>query len=300
MPAAAKIPGTPALARALLPWYRQHGRPLPWRSTRHPYRILISETMLQQTQVSRVLLKYPLFLSLFPDFAALAAATPGEVIRAWQGMGYNNRALRLRKLAGIVVRERDGKLPSEISALLTLPGVGPYTAHAVACFSFGRRVPVIDTNIRRVLGRVYPSSVKARDQWILAENILPPQNAYEWNQALMELGALVCTAGSPHCTECPWQTLCPSAHKVHSQSGKKAKREPNRKGVPNRIYRGRIVEFLRNAKGPVEVRTLMREFGLQKNSRDGAWLDSLLEGLQRDELLCRTKKRNKIFLSLPK
>ena len=129
--------------------------------------------MLQQTQASRVLLKYPLFLSRFPDFSALASSTPGEVIRAWQGMGYNKRALHLRNLAGIIVREHRGKLPKKVKELLTLPGIGPYTAHAVACFAFDRHVPVVDTNVRRVLGRVFPLFLKSREQWSLANSILP-------------------------------------------------------------------------------------------------------------------------------
>ena len=294
------MPSKTGFTRSLLQWYRCHRRSFPWRFTRNPYRILISETMLQQTQASRVLLKYPLFLSRFPDFSALASSTPGEVIRAWQGMGYNKRALRLRNLAGIVVREHLGKLPEEIDKLLTLPGIGPYTAHAVACFAFDRHVPVVDTNVRRVLGRVFSSSLKSRDLWTLAGSILPPKKAYEWNQALMELGALVCVPKKPRCTECPWHKRCPSAHKAVHMPVQKSKTEPNHKGVPNRIYRGKIIEILRNAEEPAAFRFLMQVFGLRHTSGDRDWLKSLLDELCRDGLLHRQRKRNMFFYSLPR
>ena len=255
--------------------------------------------MLQQTQVSRVLLGYSLFLSRFPNFSSLASATPGEVIRAWRGMGYNMRALRLRKLAGIVVRNYRGKVPNEINALLTLPGIGPYTAHAIACFAFGRNVPVVDTNVRRVLGRVFPSVIKSRDQWTLAGSILPRKKAYEWNQALMELGALVCISKKPHCAECPWHKQCPSAYKTVYKPGQKPKNEPHRRGIPNRIYRGKIIEILRNANEPVPIPLIMQTFGLRQTRSDRNWLNSILDGLRRDELLCRRRIRNTFFYTLP-
>jgi A/G-specific adenine glycosylase len=286
--------------RSLLQWYRRHQRLLPWRSTRRPYSILISETMLQQTQVSRVLLKYPAFLSRFPDFSVLASATPGAVIRAWQGMGYNKRALRLRELAGIVVHRHQGKLPKEITELLTLPGIGPYTAHAVACFAFGRHVPVVDTNVRRVLGRVFPSSEKSRDQWTLAGSILPKQKAYEWNQALMELGALVCIPKKPRCTECPWHKHCPSAYSTVRRIRQKPKMEPNRRGIPNRIYRGKVIEILRNAEKPVSFPLLMETLDLGQTRDDHIWLNSLLDGLRRDGLLRRDRNRKMVLYSLPR
>src|SRR5512139_1248480 len=148
----------PAIRKRLLGWYRSSARPLPWRRTRNPYRILLSEVMLQQTQVSRVLIHYRRFLRRFPNLWSLSQAGTADVLRAWRGMGYNNRAVRLRNLAADVCSTKGGKLPQTVEELRSLPGIGRYTAGAVSCFAFGRRVPIVDTNIQRVLGRVFPGS----------------------------------------------------------------------------------------------------------------------------------------------
>ena len=194
--------------RRLLAWFRRAGRDLPWRRTRDPYRVLVSEFMLQQTQVSRVLQFYPRFLERYPDLAALARAPARRVREAWDGLGYYRRAANLHRLAKEVVARRDGELPSEPEELRRLPGIGPYTAGAVAAFAFERRVAAVDTNVRRVLRRVFScKTAKVED----TAQRLQPRNgnsAWAFNQALMELGALVCTARAPKCPECPVRRYC--------------------------------------------------------------------------------------------
>ena len=202
----------------LLRWYQEHGRRLPWRQTRDPYAILVAEMMLQQTQVDRVRPKYAAFLAAFPTIAALAAASRGEVIRQWAGLGYNRRAVHLHRIAQQVVADHDGKLPTDPVILRTLPGIGRYTAAAVACFAAEAPVAVLDTNVRRVLGRVFLDAWLGDDElvetpsertgWLLAEAALPHRDAYAWNQALMDLGATVCTAARPACRVCPLAQMC--------------------------------------------------------------------------------------------
>ena len=168
------------LTGLVLRWYARHGRILPWRETRNPYRILISETMLQQTQVQRVLTRYPEFLHRFPTFRSLAKAPLRDVVMIWRGMGYNNRAVRLHLLARAVVQEHDGVLPDNHEALSALPGIGRYTANALLAFAFGRTVPVVDVNVRRVLSRILwemesmNSVQEEKAVWKAAERLLPP------------------------------------------------------------------------------------------------------------------------------
>ncbi|HLA89050.1 MAG TPA: A/G-specific adenine glycosylase, partial [Gemmatimonadaceae bacterium] len=193
-------------------WYRTHGRDLPWRDTRDPYRILVSEAMLQQTQVSRVLSFYAPFLERFPTLADLAAAPPRRVREAWEGLGYYARARNLHRLARRVARNGAGAaLPARPEELRKLPGVGAYTAGAIASFAYERRAATVDTNVARVLARAFAPRLnpkRARDLkrlWELAESVLPRTGKAAWahNQALMELGALVCTARVKHCGRCP-------------------------------------------------------------------------------------------------
>ena len=189
---------------ALLSWFDATGRRLPWRETADGYAILVSEVMLQQTQVDRVIPVYHAFLRRFPTFESLADAPAGEVIRAWAGMGYNRRALNLQRAAQAVVERHGGALPTDAKALRSLPGVGEYTANALACFAQGRQVAVVDTNVRRVLGRVFhwPSTPLDREVAETAERVLPEGKAWAWNQALMDLGATVCTSRRPTCLLC--------------------------------------------------------------------------------------------------
>ena len=280
-----------SLAAHVLRWYARHGRDLPWRHTSEPYRILLSETMLQQTQVARVLEKYPAFLNRFPSLPALARAPRSAVVHAWSGMGYNNRAVRLHRLALRVV-QNGGTLPRDPAALHRLPGVGAYTRDAVCAFAYRRRVPVVDVNVRRVLSRL---SGRMRDTASLlpeaevrriAAELLPERRYYAWNQALMDLGATVCTARRPACDTCPVARHCRSRGGMR-EARKKPRREPSMRGVPNRIYRGRLVEELRRApRGralPAAMlgRRILPGFGEAQHR----WLGGILAGLERDGLV---------------
>jgi A/G-specific adenine glycosylase len=202
-----------AVHDALLGWYGRVGRDLPWRRTRDPYAILVSEIMLQQTQVDRVIPKLRQFLDAFPTLAALAAAPVSEVIRVWAGLGYNRRAVRLHAIAREAVERLGGALPTTPDALRELDGLGQYTANAVACFSAEAQVAVVDTNVRRVLGRVFadeigldPVAGPALQRF--ADAVLPAGQAYPWNQALMDLGATICTSRNPAHDVCPLALHC--------------------------------------------------------------------------------------------
>jgi A/G-specific adenine glycosylase len=197
--------------RRLLRWFRRHGRDLPWRRTRDPYHILVSEFMLQQTQVSRVEPYYKRFLDRYPSIEALAAAPPARVRESWEGLGYYRRAVNLHRLAKAVMEERGGVVPSDPAELVRLPGVGRYTAGAVACFAFERPTAAVDTNVTRVIRRAFhPRAANSRRVWETAETILPRRGrtAWEFNQGLMELGALICTARMAWCAECPVRAVC--------------------------------------------------------------------------------------------
>ena len=205
--------------RRLRRWFRRNGRDLPWRRTRDPYRILVSELMLQQTQVARVVPKYREFLRTYPTLGSIAASTPARVSEAWEGLGYYARARNLHRLArGIANQGAQGRLPDDPAILRTLPGIGAYTAGAVASFAFERRAALVDTNVARVLRRVFAPELSektsggSRMLWSIAESTLPRTGRATWthNQALMELGALVCTARVAHCGKCPVRTVCVS------------------------------------------------------------------------------------------
>jgi len=205
-PARRKPKRTQAFTKKLLAWYARNARDLPWRRTRDPYAIVVSEFMLQQTQVSRVSEYYPRFLERFPTVYDLASAKPKAVREAWDGLGYYARASNLHALARVVSKTMNGKLPDDPEELDELPGVGRYTAGALACFAYEKPVPAVDTNVKRVLERVF----RTKDVWGLAAAIVPKngKRAWRFNQALMELGALVCTARSPKCPKCPVRKEC--------------------------------------------------------------------------------------------
>ena len=216
--------------RRLRAWYRANARDLPWRHTRDPYRVLISELMLQQTQVARVLPRYREFLERYPTLADVARESPRRVREAWEGLGYYARARNLHRLARSITAngtDPSGTLPSEPSALRSLPGIGPYTAGAVASFAYERRAPLVDTNVARVLRRVFVPQIDPktgagrRVLWDLAAALLPRTGRAAWthNQALMELGALVCTARRPLCAQCPVRTVCKSGSRAAPLTG---------------------------------------------------------------------------------
>ena len=246
--------------------------------------------MLQQTQVRRVLELYPEFLKTFPDFPALARARQSEVVVAWKGLGYNNRAVRLHALVRIVTTRHRGMLPDSADELQALPGVGKYTAHALLSSVYRRRTAIVDVNVRRLYSRLFwqmPYWDSMRDEkeiWKLAARILPARKTYEWNQALMDLGALVCTARRPKCLECPLRSRCCSAGRLRVPPRRVMKSEPGRLGVPRRIYRGRVVEALRGKKW-LSARRIGETILPGYTAGDAGWLRELLGGLRNDGLI---------------
>ena len=202
-----------AFRRRLLAWYRHAGRDLPWRRTRNPYHVLVSEIMLQQTQVARVIPKYREWLARYPSLRALAGASPAEVRETWRPLGYNARPGRLQEIARQALRKHGGRIPESREDLLALKGIGPYTAGAVLSFAFERNAAILDTNVRRVLRRVFLGDAvhpPERVLWDLAATLLPERGAYDFNQAMMDMGATVCTARRPRCPACPLRRVCRS------------------------------------------------------------------------------------------
>lgn len=284
-----------AFRRALLGWWDGNARDLPWRETRDPYRILVSEVMLQQTQVDRVIPYYHRWLAAFPDAHALASAPTAEVIRLWKGLGYNRRAVNLQRAAAAVV-ERGGSFPETVEELRALPGIGPYTAGAIACFAFEQDLPFVDTNMRRVLHRVFVGSdvpdrmATDREIVAIAGGVLPPGDGWRWNQALIEFGALQCTARTPACVVCPAHLFCKARPSIHAEIAAAASaRKGNGPAIPfeqtNRYFRGRIIDALRDhgddalpldALGPI----VKPDF----TAVDMPWLTELVVALERDGL----------------
>ena len=209
-----------AFRRRLLTWYDRHGRDLPWRRTREPYHVLVSEIMLQQTQVDRVLPKYVEWLEKYPSFHALASAPERDVTATWRPLGYNIRPKRLQAIAREAVARYDGRLPEDEATLLSFKGIGAYTAGAIRSFAFGQRAAILDTNVARVLFRLFVAKgdpkahALKRHLWAISEAVLPHRRAYDFNQALMDFGAVVCVARKPLCDVCPMARGCPSAAKV--------------------------------------------------------------------------------------
>jgi A/G-specific adenine glycosylase len=246
-------------ARALLHWGQPRLRDLPWRHTRDPWAVLVSETMLQQTQVARVIPKYVAFLDDFPTPAACAARPVGDVVRHWVGLGYNRRAVNLHR-AAVVAAER-GSFPDTLAELLALPGVGPYTARAVLAFAFEHDVAVVDTNIARVLARLPNRSLGRAEVQASADVLVPPGEGWAWNQVIMEFGALVCTARSPACNGCPVRNACgwkgsgpdPAIGSAGVSGGQSRFSGSDRQG------RGRLVSQLRD--GSVTDRQLAQVMG---------------------------------------
>src|SRR6476469_7789102 len=202
--------------RRLLDWYRAHGRDLPWRKTDDPYHILVSEVMLQQTQVDRVLPKYAEWLEKYPSLNALAEAPEHDVTKTWYPLGYNIRPKRLQSIARESVARYGGQLPSDEETLRSFKGIGAYTAGAIRSFAFGQRAAILDTNVARVLFRVFvqKGDVKAhatrKQLWAISEVLVPHKHVFDFNQALMDLGATVCVARKPKCESCPMTKLCAS------------------------------------------------------------------------------------------
>jgi A/G-specific adenine glycosylase len=211
---------TTAFRRQIIRWFRRNGRDLPWRRTRDPYHIIVSEFMLQQTQVSRVEPYYHRFLKRYPTIEALASAPPRRVRESWEGLGYYRRATNLHRLAREVVRDYGGIVPDDVIQLRRLPGVGRYTAGAIASFAYERSAPAVDTNVARVLRRAFdahpPGKAIAQRIWEIAELVIPRRGKSAWafNQAVMELGALICTAREARCSICPVRSACATGRRA--------------------------------------------------------------------------------------
>ncbi|MEU1899022.1 A/G-specific adenine glycosylase [Nocardiopsis dassonvillei] len=242
----------------VLAWYESHARDLPWRRPdASPWSILVSEIMLQQTPVVRVLPAWTAWMERWPTPADLAREPSGEAVRMWNRLGYPRRALRLHACAVAITEEHGGRVPEDHATLLSLPGVGSYTAAAVASFAFGQRHAILDTNVRRVLARAetgvqYPPKTQTKAETALAESLLPsaPSVAARWGVAVMELGALVCTARTPACADCPIAHQC-----AWRLAGKPAYDGPPRRGQTyagtDRQVRGRLLAVLRDSAHPV-------------------------------------------------
>lgn len=245
-----------ALHEPVVAWYADAARDLPWRRPgTSPWAIMVSEFMLQQTPVVRVLPVYDAWLERWPSPTALAAVPSGEAVRAWGRLGYPRRALRLHACAVTITEQHAGEVPDDYDRLRALPGVGDYTAAAIASFAFGRSHPVLDTNVRRVLGRAvsgveFPPSSVTRAERDLAETLVPDRDPEVWAVAVMELGALVCTAASPACGRCPIQRLC-----AWHERGRPPYDGPPRRGQTydgtDRQCRGRLLAVLRDSDGVV-------------------------------------------------
>jgi A/G-specific adenine glycosylase len=244
---------------AVLAWYHGRGRALPFRASRDPYAILVSEVMAQQTQASRAAEAWPAFMAAFPTPASLAAASPASVLRAWRGLGYNRRALALRDAAVRIVKQHAGKVPSDVDALQALPGIGPYTARAVAALAFGRPVGPVDTNVRRVLGRVFfDAQPGARELQAFADGVVPTDAAGTWTHAVMDIGARLCLPREPRCGACPLAGHCRFALSGRAatvpRTPARGRRASSSFKTTARWLRGRIVDRLRDAPDGVWVR----------------------------------------------
>jgi A/G-specific adenine glycosylase len=278
----------------LLGWFEEHARDLPWRRTRDPYAILVSEVMLQQTQVDRVLPYYTRFLERFPTVKDLANAATSDVIRIWSGLGYNRRAVNLQRAARAVVDELGGSFPDDPADLKKLPGIGAYTAGAIAAFAHERDVAFLDTNMRRVVSRVIFGTESAResDAMEAASALVPPGLGWTWNQALIEFGALQCTARRPACIVCPLREDCAAYSTMQVALQRKSSRTRQAKSAPfestSRYYRGRIVEALRALPADEPTGIPLAELGPRVRegftSKDLPWLRDLIDGLERDGL----------------
>lgn len=299
--------------KKLLQWYRSYGRSLPWRQTHDPYHILVSEVMLQQTQVDRVIPKYHAWLKHFPTVHALAAASPASVLHAWSGLGYNRRALALQKAAQVVTTEYSGTFPDTLEDLMRLPGIGKYTASAVLSFAFRKPVPIVDTNVKRVLGRIffgYKTLANYIDTdepfWELKQRVLPNStNAYDFNQGIMDFGAMICTARQPKCNECPMQKICASYPEILLADTellrvKRKRLETLFFGQPQRIWRGKILQVLKDSSKPtVSLETIGKNIQSDWEPERILWLQNVVQSLEKDKLLSIKSKEKNWKICLP-
>ena len=267
----------------ILEWYDDHARDLPWRGPgATPWAVMVSEFMLQQTPVARVLPVFESWMTAWPTPGALADVPSGEAVRAWGRLGYPRRALRLHAAALAIVERHDGEVPSSYDDLIALPGVGDYTASAIASFGFGGSHAVLDTNVRRVFARAvsgveYPATAVTKAEKQLAESLVPEEQPATWAVAVMELGALVCTATKPRCGVCPVEDRC-----AWQLAGRPAYDGPPRRGQAwagtDRMVRGRLMAVLREAEGSVTGARLERAWD-EPVQRERALRSLLADGL---------------------
>lgn len=266
-----------SVARAVLEWGAAGLRDFPWRANREPWPVLVCEVMSQQTPMARVIAPWRAFMAAFPRPSDLAAAPLAAALVLWQGLGYPRRCRNLHDAAALIVERHGGEVPGDLDALLALPGVGPYTANAVLAFSFGADVAAIDTNISRVLSRTAGEVLGKRELEARAQAVLPPGRAWEWNQAMMDLGARICTARAPRCEECPVQSMCrwrggPGPDPAARSAG--APRPQARFEGSDRQLRGRAMRAL--ADGPLECRLLIRMMDPDEPERSRRLIDALV------------------------
>jgi len=307
-PAVPDLTHLPTIQATLLGWYAAHGRDLPWRHTRDPYAILVSELMLQQTQVDRVIPKWREWLAAFPTVDALAAAPTSAVIRAWSGLGYNRRAVNLQHLAQAVVAHHGGQVPDDVAELKALPGIGPYTAGAVAAFAHNRPVAMVDVNIRRLLYRLFVGAevpdyrVSEAAIWTLARAAVPVGRSADWHQALMDLGATICRP-RPQCDRCPVRAWCHAAPEFAAlpPDAPRPTRSQGKWEGSNRQYRGRVLRAL----GDLPHGDALPLAALGTQVRDGYtgadsdWLRTLVTALARDGLVCLIGEGDALTVRLP-
>lgn len=286
-----------AFRRAVLDWFDARGRVFPFRGTTDPYLVLVSEVLLQQTQISRGGPAWVRFTTEFPTVQALAAASPADVLRAWQGLGYNRRAINLRRAARIVVDELGGAFPRDVAGLERLPGVGPYTARAVASIAFQVPTGAVDTNVRRVLGRVLAGGadgLTARQLQAAADDVVDPGQPDDWTHALMDIGSTLCKPVRPLCPECPVAAFCGYAAGVRPpglDAARPGVARPRSAGAATRAaagefhettrwLRGRILDRLRDAPGDAWT-----DFDQPIGGHDRAAIGVSLRAMERDGLL---------------
>ena len=298
------------ISAPLLDWFERSGRSsLPWRTDRAPYRIVVAEFMLQQTQVDRVVPLFDAFVARWPTFEALAAASRADVLRAWKGLGYNSRAIRLHGLARAVCERYGGVLPAGEAELLSLAGVGPYTARAIAAFAFDADLAAADTNVRRIVHRTqygleWPPQATPAELDRRADELVPPGRGYAFNSAMMDLGATICTARAPKCLLCPLVRCCaaapidPAVLRERAAASARAKSPQERIAFERttRFVRGRIVDRLRELAPDAAISLLDLHAALSEDVRhhERAEVEAVLERLVAEGLVERDGSQHRL------
>lgn len=286
--------------RTILDWCKKHPIELPWRGYNpDAYFVLLSETMLQQTQVSRVIEKYEEFLQLFPTIESVAVAEKEQILKVWNGLGYNSRALRLKQTCEMVVKNHNAIIPKTYVELRSLPGIGDYTASAILCFSFRIPIPVIDVNVIRVISR-FSTAFETTNQVLSVQSIremllpfFPKKEASEFFQAIMDIARLYCKKSSPNCKECPIAKKCQSNGKLQFQKVTK-KEEPSYLGEPRRIWRGRILKVLTQT-SPISFHQMSDILQISEHSE---WFLKVIHLMEKDSILNTYYENSELYLKI--